>query len=285
MQFAVYQGKVFVLEVNPRASRTVPFIAKAVGLPLAGIAAQVMAGRSLREIGLTEQPRVPRFFVKVPVFPFNRFPGVDPQLGPEMKSTGEVMGIGETFGEAFAKGWLAANNRLPLSGTAFLTVHDRDKRALLPVALRLQQLGFRLVATDGTAAHLRAQGVPVETVLKLHQGRPHVVDHIKNGEVDLIVNTPLGGDATARTPISAAPRSPTAACITRCRSAGRGGGDRGAAQGRAVAGTAARAAAAGRPTRGCRRGRAATRAGEPRSDWSPGGAQPSDVSVRPGGSS
>ncbi|HXT22135.1 MAG TPA: carbamoyl-phosphate synthase large subunit [Thermoanaerobaculia bacterium] len=195
VQFAVYQGKVFVLEVNPRASRTVPFIAKAVGLPLAGMAAQVMAGKTLRELGLTESPQVPRFFVKVPVFPFNRFPGVDPQLGPEMKSTGEVMGIGETFGEAFAKGWIAANNRLPLSGTAFLTVHDRDKRALVPVALRLEQLGFKLVATDGTAEHLRGQGVPVETVLKLHQGRPHVVDHIKNGEVDLIVNTPLGGDA------------------------------------------------------------------------------------------
>ncbi len=137
VQFAVYQGKVYVLEVNPRASRTVPFIAKAVGLPLAGMAAQVMAGKSLSEIGLTESPPVPRFFVKVPVFPFNRFPGVDPQLGPEMKSTGEVMGIGETFGEAFAKGWIAANQRLPLSGTAFLTVHDRDKRALVPVALRL----------------------------------------------------------------------------------------------------------------------------------------------------
>jgi len=195
VQFAVYQGKVYVLEVNPRASRTVPFIAKAVGLPLAGMAAQVMAGKTLAEIGLTESPKVPRFFVKVPVFPFNRFPGVDPQLGPEMKSTGEVMGIGETFGEAFAKGWIAANNRLPLEGTAFLSVHDRDKRALVPVALRLKQLGFRLVATDGTAEHLRGQGVTVETVQKLHQGRPHVVDHLKNGDIDLVINTPLGGDA------------------------------------------------------------------------------------------
>jgi carbamoyl-phosphate synthase large subunit len=195
VQFAVYQGKVYVLEVNPRASRTVPFIAKAVGLPLAGMASAVMAGKTLAEIGLLEQPRVPRFFVKVPVFPFHRFPGVDPMLGPEMKSTGEVMGIGETFGEAFAKGWLGANNRLPLSGTAFLSVHDRDKKALVPVALRLQGLGFRLVATDGTAEHLRGQGVPVDVVQKLHQGRPHVVDHIKNGEIDLVVNTPLGGDA------------------------------------------------------------------------------------------
>ncbi|HEV8631528.1 MAG TPA: carbamoyl-phosphate synthase large subunit, partial [Thermoanaerobaculia bacterium] len=195
VQFAVYQGKVHVLEVNPRASRTVPFIAKAVGLPLAGMAAAVMAGKTLRELGLTASPRVPRVFVKVPVFPFNRFPGVDPQLGPEMKSTGEVMGIGETFGEAFAKGWIAAGNRLPLAGTAFLTVHDRDKKALVPVALRLKQLGFRLVATDGTAEFLRGQGVPVETVMKLHQGRPHVVDHLINGEIDLVVNTPLGPDA------------------------------------------------------------------------------------------
>jgi carbamoyl-phosphate synthase large subunit len=192
VQFALYQGRVYVLEVNPRASRTVPFIAKAVGLPLAGMAAQVMAGRSLADVGLTAPPHVPRTFVKVPVFPFNRFPGVDPQLGPEMKSTGEVMGIGEDFGEAFAKGWIAANNRLPLAGTAFLSVHDRDKRALVPVALRLRQLGFRLVATSGTAEHLRAQDVPVETVHKLHEGRPHVVDHLINGDIDLVVNTPLG---------------------------------------------------------------------------------------------
>jgi carbamoyl-phosphate synthase large subunit len=192
IQFALHQGKVYVLEVNPRASRTVPFIAKAVGLPLAGMAAQVSAGRTLAEVGLTEKPRVTRVFVKVPVFPFNRFPGVDPQLGPEMKSTGEVMGIGEDFGEAFAKGWIAANNRLPLEGTAFLSVHDRDKRALVPVAVRLRGLGFRLVATSGTAEHLRAQGLPVETVHKLHEGRPHVVDHLINGDIDLVVNTPLG---------------------------------------------------------------------------------------------
>jgi carbamoyl-phosphate synthase large subunit len=195
VQLALHQGRVYVLEVNPRASRTVPFIAKAVGLPLAGMAAQVMAGKTLGELGLVNPPHVPRTFVKVPVFPFNRFPGVDPQLGPEMKSTGEVMGIGEDFGEAFAKGWIAANNRLPLEGTAFLSVHDRDKKALVPVALRLRQLGFRLVATSGTAEHLRAQGVPVETVLKLHEGRPHVVDHLINGGIDLVVNTPLGSAA------------------------------------------------------------------------------------------
>jgi carbamoyl-phosphate synthase large subunit len=195
IQFALHHGKVYVLEVNPRASRTVPFIAKAVGLPLAGMAAQVMAGKTLAEVGLTATPAVPRFFVKVPVFPFHRFPGVDPMLGPEMKSTGEVMGIGETFGEAFAKGWIAAGNRLPLEGTAFLSVHDRDKRALVPVALRLRQLGFRLVATGGTAEHLRGQGVPVDTVNKLHEGRPHVVDHLINGDIHLVVNTPLGPDA------------------------------------------------------------------------------------------
>ncbi|HVS02619.1 MAG TPA: carbamoyl-phosphate synthase large subunit [Thermoanaerobaculia bacterium] len=192
VQFALHQGRVYVLEVNPRASRTVPFIAKAVGLPLAGIAAQVMAGRSLGEIGLTDEPPVPRVFAKLPVFPFHRFPGVDPRLGPEMKSTGEVMGVGRTFGEAFAKGWLGAGNPLPDRGTAFLSVADRDKEGVVAVALKLQQLGFRLLATGGTAEHLRARGIPVTEVQKVHQGRPHVVDHLLNGEIDLVVNTPLG---------------------------------------------------------------------------------------------
>ena len=192
VQFAVHEGDVYVIEVNPRASRTVPFIAKAVGRPLAGLAAQLMAGKTLEEIDLTETPAVPRVFVKVPVFPFQRFPGTDPRLGPEMKSTGEVMGHGETFGEAFAKAWIGGGHKLPLSGTVFLSVHDRDKEALAPVALDLLRLGFRLVATSGTSSFLTSRGIRVETVRKVHEGRPHIVDKLINGEIDLVVNTPLG---------------------------------------------------------------------------------------------
>jgi carbamoyl-phosphate synthase large subunit len=192
VQFALKDDRIYVLEVNPRASRTVPFIAKAVGMPLVKIAVQAMAGKSLAELGFTEEPAVPGVFVKAPVFPFRRFPGVDPVLGPEMKSTGEVMGESRRFGTAFAKAWLGAGHKLPLAGTAFLTVHDRDKPALLPVARRLAELGFELVATAGTAAFLGADGLAVRTVAKVHEARPHVVDQMINGEIALIVNTPLG---------------------------------------------------------------------------------------------
>jgi carbamoyl-phosphate synthase large subunit len=192
VQFALHDDQVYVIEVNPRASRTVPFIAKAVGRPLAGLAAKLMAGKTLSDVGLTETPAVPRIFVKVPVFPFQRFPGTDPRLGPEMKSTGEVMGHGKTFGEAFAKAWLGAGHQLPLSGTAFLSVHDRDKENLIPVAKDLVRLGFHLVATEGTASFLSGQGVAVERVRKVHEGRPHIVDQLINGEIDLVINTPLG---------------------------------------------------------------------------------------------
>ena len=195
VQYAIHEGEVYVIEVNPRASRTVPFIAKAVGLPLVDIAARVMAGATLEELGLTVEPEVPGVFVKAPVFPFQRFPGVDPVLGPEMKSTGEVMGVSEEFGMSFAKAWIAAGNRLPLSGTAFLTVHDRDKPSLVPVARGFAELGFRLVATAGTAEYLARQGLEVETVNKLPEGRPHVVDHLINGDIDLVVNTPLGRES------------------------------------------------------------------------------------------
>jgi carbamoyl-phosphate synthase large subunit len=195
VQFALKDGKIYVLEVNPRASRTVPFIAKAVGVPLVAIAAQVMAGKSLSELGFTEEPRVPGVFVKAPVFPFRRFPGVDPVLGPEMKSTGEVMGAADGFGSAFAKSWLGAGHRLPLEGTAFLSVHDLDKPALVPVARRFSELGFDLVATSGTAAYLRGQGLAVRTINKIHEGRPHLGDHLINGDVDLVVNTPLGRES------------------------------------------------------------------------------------------
>ncbi|HEX6198725.1 MAG TPA: carbamoyl-phosphate synthase large subunit, partial [Thermoanaerobaculia bacterium] len=192
VQFAVHEGRIYVLEANPRASRTVPFIAKAVGVPLAGLAARLMAGATLEELGFTEEPPVPAVFVKAPVLPFRRFPGVDPVLGPEMKSTGEVMGVGEGFGTAFAKAWIAAGNRLPTGGTAFLSVHDRDKEGLVPVARGLAEAGFELVATGKTAEFLAERGLEVRPVLKVHEGRPNVVDHLINGEIDLVVNTPIG---------------------------------------------------------------------------------------------
>ncbi len=192
VQFAVHEGDLYVLEVNPRASRTVPFIAKAVGVPLVRLATAVMAGHKLDELGFTEEPEVPGVFVKEAVFPFRRFPGVDPILGPEMKSTGEVMGASASFGNAFAKAWLGAGHPLPTEGTAFLSVHDRDKQALLPVARRLSSIGFHLIATAGTARWLHDQGVEVEMVRKVHEGRPHIVDALLNREVQLVVNTPLG---------------------------------------------------------------------------------------------
>jgi carbamoyl-phosphate synthase large subunit len=174
----------------------VPFIAKAVGVPLVGIASRVMAGETLDEIGFTEEPEVPAVFVKVPVFPFRRFPGVDTVLGPEMKSTGEVMGVGADFGIAFAKSWLAAWHKLPLGGTAFLSVHDRDKEALVPVAQELVTLGFRLIATEGTTRYLTERGLPVDVVPKVGAGeRPHVVDRLVSREIDLVVNTPLGRES------------------------------------------------------------------------------------------
>jgi carbamoyl-phosphate synthase large subunit len=196
VQFALKDGKVYVLEVNPRASRTVPFIAKAVGVPLVKVAVAAMAGRSLEELGFTAEPRVPGIFVKAPVFPFRRFPGVDPVLGPEMKSTGEVMGESAgSFGSAFAKAWMGAGHELPLEGAAFLSVHDRDKPGLLPVARRLSELGFELTATAGTADYLRQHGLQVRTVLKVHEARPHIVDLLINGEIALVVNTPLGRES------------------------------------------------------------------------------------------
>ncbi len=192
VQFALVGGRIYVLEVNPRASRTVPFIAKAVGVPLAALAARVMAGESLADVGFLAEPAVPGVFVKAPVFPFRRFPAVDPVLGPEMKSTGEVMGASHDFGNAFAKAFLGAGHRLPLAGAVFLSVHDRDKAALAPVARRFAELGFELTATAGTAAYLAAQGLAVRAVNKVHEGRPHVVDHLINGDLVLVVNTPLG---------------------------------------------------------------------------------------------
>ncbi|OGA05249.1 MAG: carbamoyl phosphate synthase large subunit [Betaproteobacteria bacterium RIFCSPLOWO2_02_FULL_64_12] len=189
VQFAIQRDTVYVLEVNPRASRTVPFVSKATGLPLARIAARCMVGKNLDEQGVRGVAEPTFFAVKEAVFPFNKFPGVDTILGPEMKSTGEVMGVGRSFGEAFVKSQLAAGVRLPGSGSAFISVRNSDKLAAVEVARELVELGFTLVATRGTAAVLSAHGVPVAVVNKVAEGRPHIVDMIKNGEVKLIINT------------------------------------------------------------------------------------------------
>jgi carbamoyl-phosphate synthase large subunit len=188
VQYAIQRDTVYVLEVNPRASRTVPYVSKATGLPLAMIAARCMAGRSLREQGVEEV--TPTYFsVKEAVFPFAKFPGVDTILGPEMKSTGEVMGVGETFGEAFVKSQIAAGVKLPQGGRAFISVRDGDKVAAVEIARDLLDLGFSLLATRGTAGVLKSHGIAVAAVNKVAEGRPHIVDMIKNGEVSFIVNT------------------------------------------------------------------------------------------------
>lgn len=196
LQFAVKDHQVFIIEANPRASRTVPFVAKATGLPLAKIASQIMAGRSLNELGVIKEPQPPLQAVKEAVLPFRRFPGADSLLGPEMRSTGEVMGTATSFGMAYAKAELGAGEVLPTAGTVFLSTHDRDKQALSAVAKDLAAQGFALVATSGTARHLRAQGLEVETVLKVHEGRPNVEDAIRSGQIQLIINTPIGRQAT-----------------------------------------------------------------------------------------
>ncbi|NYT38571.1 carbamoyl-phosphate synthase large subunit [Allopusillimonas soli] len=189
VQFAVQDGDVYVLEVNPRASRTVPFVSKATGLQLAKIAARAMAGRTLADQGISKEVIPPHFSVKEAVFPFVKFPGVDTILGPEMKSTGEVMGVGESFGEAFVKSQLAASARLPESGTVFLSVRDQDKPRAVEVARGLSDLGYSIVATRGTAAAIETAGLKVQVVNKVTEGRPHIVDMIKNGEIALVINT------------------------------------------------------------------------------------------------
>jgi carbamoyl-phosphate synthase large subunit len=188
VQYAIQRDTVYVLEVNPRASRTVPYVSKATGVPLAMVAARCMAGRSLKE-QKTEEVTPTYFSVKEAVFPFARFPGVDTILGPEMKSTGEVMGVGETFGEAFVKSQLAAGVKLPSGGRAFISVRDGDKHAAVQVARDLVDLGFSLLATRGTANVIKSHGIEVTPVNKVAEGRPHIVDMIKNGEVSFIVNT------------------------------------------------------------------------------------------------
>ncbi len=192
VQFAVRNDQVFVLEANPRASRTVPFVSKAVGLPLARLAARVMAGERLADIAPATAPESQLVSVKKPVLPFGRFPGEDAVLGPEMKSTGEVMGRDRDFGRALAKAHLGSGEPLPASGTVFLSIRDDDKRACTFMAKKLVELGYQLVATRGTARFLRRNGVPCRDVFKVHEGRPNAVDMIENGEIQLVVNTPLG---------------------------------------------------------------------------------------------
>ncbi len=195
VQFAKLAGVVYVLEVNPRASRTVPFVSKATGVPLAKVAARLMVGRKLRELGLTRDLEVHSCFVKSPVFPFAKFPGVDTITGPEMKSTGEVMGAAEDFGYAYAKAAISAGVHLPRRGNVFISVNERDKLNMIPIARQYDELGFRLVATRGTAEALREAGLAVDTVYKVNEGRPNVVDLIKSRRVHLVINTPLGRES------------------------------------------------------------------------------------------
>jgi carbamoyl-phosphate synthase large subunit len=192
VQYAIKNGVVYVLEVNPRASRTVPFVSKATGVPLAKLAAAVIVGKTLDDLGLPDELPVAGVAVKEAVFPFTKLPGVDTVLGPEMRSTGEAMGMADSFGMAFAKAQIAAEGSLPLEGTIFVTVNDHDKPTVLPIARRFHELGFRILATEGTQRYLRGRGVPAERVLKVHEGRPNAIDLIVSGEVQLLINTPLG---------------------------------------------------------------------------------------------
>jgi carbamoyl-phosphate synthase large subunit len=197
IQFAVQGEQVFIIEANPRASRTVPFVSKAIGKPLAKIAARLMSGKTLADLGITAET-IPNYIsVKEAVLPFEKFPGTDTILGPEMRSTGEAMGIDQDFGRAYAKAQLSANQKIPLSGTVFVTMNDRDKHAIIPVVKDLIAMGFKAIATSGTRKVLQDAGLDVELVFKLHEGRPHVLDGIKNSQIQLILNTPSGEEAQA----------------------------------------------------------------------------------------
>jgi len=196
VQFAVRGDEIFILEVNPRASRTVPFVAKAIGAPIAKLAARIMAGEKLADFDLNPDQH-DHVAVKEAVFPFARFPGVDVLLGPEMKSTGEVMGLDTTFAAAFAKSQIAAGTELPRSGKVFISVKDKDKPAAAELARNLCELGFTIIATSGTATYLKGQNIVVQSVNKVLEGRPHIVDEITNGEIALIFNTTEGAQAIA----------------------------------------------------------------------------------------
>ncbi|HEX2724928.1 MAG TPA: carbamoyl phosphate synthase large subunit, partial [Beijerinckiaceae bacterium] len=194
VQYAIKDGDIYVLEVNPRASRTVPFVAKVIGEPIAKIAARVMAGESLASFGLTPK-ELPHIGVKEAVFPFARFPGVDVLLGPEMRSTGEVIGLDRSFGVAFAKSQLGGGTNVPKTGTVFVSVRDADKPRILPTIRMLSDLGFRILATGGTQRFLDENGVAASRINKVLEGRPHVVDAIKNGDIQLVFNTTEGAGA------------------------------------------------------------------------------------------
>jgi carbamoyl-phosphate synthase large subunit len=195
IQYAIKDDTVYVLEVNPRSSRTVPYISKATGVPMAKVAARISAGKTLAELGLVEDLQAAGVFVKSPVFPFVRFPGVDTILGPEMKSTGEVMGGADNFGVAFSKAMMSAGQKLPESGTVFISVNNSDKQTVLPIARDLAQLGFELTASRGTAAFLRAHGIAVDVIYKVNEGRPNIADHLVNRSIALVINTPLGRES------------------------------------------------------------------------------------------
>jgi carbamoyl-phosphate synthase large subunit len=194
VQYAIKNNRLFVLEVNPRASRTIPFVSKATGIPLAKIATKVMLGKTLKELSIVSERIPTHVSVKESVLPFNRFPGVDTLLGPEMKSTGEVMGIDSDFGSAYAKSQFGAGQILPDKGTVFISVKDTDKQAILPVASQFNDMGFTVMATRGTSSFLKHHGIANKLVNKVSIGRPHVVDAIKNKEIQLIINTPSGGE-------------------------------------------------------------------------------------------
>lgn len=192
VQFAVKDDRVYVLEVNPRASRTVPFVSKVIGIPLANLATKIMMGRTLKDLGFNKEIIPRHVAVKESVFPFSRFPGVDIILGPEMKSTGEVMGIDDDFGSAYIKSQIAAGQKIPLKGNVFISVRDKDKRAVLMIAKQLHSLGFNIFATQGTSGALKKSGIPVTTLSKIAEGRPNVLDLMKDGKIQMVINTPSG---------------------------------------------------------------------------------------------
>jgi len=215
VQYAVRSGQVYVLEVNPRASRTVPFVSKAIGVPLAKLAARVMAGKKLKDLGFTKEKSINYFCVKEAVLPFARFPGTDLELGPEMRSTGEVMGIDTDFGIAFAKTQFGAGINLPFEGKVFLSVKDSDKRHAISLAKRLVAAGLNIVSTEGTAHAIRTSGVPVEQIHKIAEGRPNILDAIMNGEINLVLNTVAGNKArTDEVTIRSTAISHAVPCIT-----------------------------------------------------------------------
>jgi len=195
VQLALQDDKIYVIEVNPRASRTIPFVSKCIGVSLAKIAARCMVGQTLEQQKFTKEIIPPYFSVKEAVFPFNKFPGIDPILGPEMKSTGEVMGVGKTFAEAYGKAELGASDEIPSKGTAFVSVRQRDKDHIPALAKKLVALGFKLAATRGTALIIENSGLEVQVVNKVKEGRPHIVDMIKSDKIDLIINSTEGRQA------------------------------------------------------------------------------------------